>query len=129
MLIKYSSVFSEHHRPSAVAQSEKQRRLLFSLEMEQMSLAAKSLMEAASHVQAEFTCATHAEHVRPMFQLSWAASLAALGAGLQECDDPRAEELCLDGIRCAVHIACLFQMQVWRRTHSAQRQPGQDVTI
>ena len=95
-----------------MAQSEKQRRLLFNLEMEQMSHAAKSLMEAASHVQAEFTCATHVEHVRPMFKLAWAPFLAAFSTGLQDCDDPRVDELCLDGIRCAIRVACIFQMKV-----------------
>ncbi|XP_012518566.1 PREDICTED: brefeldin A-inhibited guanine nucleotide-exchange protein 1 [Propithecus coquereli] len=48
--------------------SEKQRRLLYNLEMEQMAKTAKALMEAVSHVQAPFTSATHLEHVRPMFK-------------------------------------------------------------
>ncbi len=46
--------------------SEKQRRLLYNLEMEQMAKTAKALMEAVSHVQAPFTkcntpgaCETH----------------------------------------------------------------------
>uniref|UniRef100_A0A8C5PJT0 ARF guanine nucleotide exchange factor 1 n=1 Tax=Leptobrachium leishanense TaxID=445787 RepID=A0A8C5PJT0_9ANUR len=42
--------------------SEKQRRLLYNLEMEQMAKTAKALMEAVSHVQAPFTSATHLEH-------------------------------------------------------------------
>lgn len=50
--------------------SEKQRRLLYNLEMEQMAKTAKALMEAVSHVQAPFTSATHLEHVRPMFKVS-----------------------------------------------------------
>ncbi|KAF0301335.1 Brefeldin A-inhibited guanine nucleotide-exchange protein 1 [Amphibalanus amphitrite] len=95
-----------------VAQNEKQRRLLFNLEMEQMSMAARSLMEAASHVQAEFTCATHVEHVRPMFQLAWAPVLAAFSTGLQDGEGAEVDDLCLDGVRCAIHIACVFQMQV-----------------
>ncbi|PNJ47783.1 ARFGEF1 isoform 3 [Pongo abelii] len=49
--------------------SEKQRRLLYNLEMEQMAKTAKALMEAVSHVQAPFTSATHLEHVRPMFKI------------------------------------------------------------
>ena len=97
---------------SAVARSDKERRLQFNLEMEQMSHTAKSLMEAASHVQAEFTCATHVEHVRPMFRLAWAPFLAAFSTGLQNCDDTQVDELCLDGIRCAIRIATVFQMQV-----------------
>lgn len=51
--------------------SEKQRRLLYNLEMEQMAKTAKALMEAVSHVQAPFTSATHLEHVRPMFKVSF----------------------------------------------------------
>ena len=51
--------------------SEKQRRLLYNLEMEQMAKTAKALMEAVSHVQAPFTSATHLEHVRPMFKVRY----------------------------------------------------------
>ncbi|RXM35963.1 Brefeldin A-inhibited guanine nucleotide-exchange protein 1 [Acipenser ruthenus] len=49
--------------------SEKQRRILYNLEMDQMAKTAKALMEAVSHVQAPFTSATHLEHVRPMFKV------------------------------------------------------------
>ncbi|ETE60342.1 Brefeldin A-inhibited guanine nucleotide-exchange protein 1 [Ophiophagus hannah] len=58
--------------------SEKQRRLLYNLEMEQMAKTAKALMEAVSHVQAPFTSATHLEHVRPMFKLERDAYVQAL---------------------------------------------------
>lgn len=57
------------HSHSGVA-SEKQRRLLYNVEMEQMAKTAKALMEAVSHVQAPFTSATHLEHVRPMFKVT-----------------------------------------------------------
>lgn len=50
--------------------SEKQRRLLYNLEMEQMARTAKALMEAVSHAKAPFTSATHLDHVRPMFKVS-----------------------------------------------------------
>ncbi len=54
--------------PPGVA-SEKQRRLLYNMEMEQMAKTAKALMEAVSHAQAPFFSATHLEHVRPMFKV------------------------------------------------------------
>lgn len=127
--------------------SEKQRRLLYNLEMEQMAKTAKALMEAVSHVQAPFTSATHLEHVRPMFkvitpahahvlqtqlgtdttanksslpllfvclfpQLAWTPFLAAFSVGLQDCDDTEVASLCLEGIRCAIRIACIFSIQV-----------------
>lgn len=49
--------------------SEKQRRLLYNMEMEQMAKTAKALMEAVSHAQAPFFSAKHLEHVRPMFKV------------------------------------------------------------
>ncbi len=49
--------------------NEKQRRLLYNVEMEQMAKTAKALMEAVSHAQAPFFSATHLEHVRPMFKV------------------------------------------------------------
>ncbi|XP_055508524.1 brefeldin A-inhibited guanine nucleotide-exchange protein 2-like isoform X2 [Leucoraja erinacea] len=94
--------------------TEKQRRLLYNLEMEQMAKTAKVLMEAVSHAQAPFTSATHLEHVRPMFKLAWTPLLAAFSVGLQDCDDPDVAFLCLEGIRCAIRIACIFGMQIER---------------
>uniref|UniRef100_A0A8C2XGZ4 ARF guanine nucleotide exchange factor 1 n=1 Tax=Cyclopterus lumpus TaxID=8103 RepID=A0A8C2XGZ4_CYCLU len=94
--------------------SEKQRRLLYNVEMEQMAKTAKALMEAVSHVQAPFTSATHLEHVRPMFKLAWTPFLAAFSVGLQDCDDTEVASLCLEGIRCAIRIACIFCIQLER---------------
>ncbi|KAK6479298.1 brefeldin A-inhibited guanine nucleotide-exchange protein 2-like [Huso huso] len=94
--------------------TEKQRRLLYNLEMEQMAKTAKALMEAVSHAQAPFTSATHLEHVRPMFKLAWTPLLAAFSVGLQDCDDQEVASLCLEGIRCAIRIACIFSMQLER---------------
>uniref|UniRef100_A0A3P9N9M1 ARF guanine nucleotide exchange factor 2 n=1 Tax=Poecilia reticulata TaxID=8081 RepID=A0A3P9N9M1_POERE len=94
--------------------SEKQRRLLYNMEMEQMAKTAKALMEAVSHAQAPFFSAKHLEHVRPMFKLAWTPLLAAFSVGLQDCDDPEVASLCLEGIRCAVRIACIFSMQLER---------------
>ncbi|KAJ3611380.1 hypothetical protein NHX12_021396, partial [Muraenolepis orangiensis] len=94
--------------------SEKQRRLLYNVEMEQMAKTAKALMEAVSHVQAPFTSATHLEHVRPMFKLAWTPFLAAFSVGLQDCDDTEVAFLCLEGIRFAIRIACIFSIQLER---------------
>uniref|UniRef100_A0AAQ4RZC7 ADP-ribosylation factor guanine nucleotide-exchange factor 2 (brefeldin A-inhibited) n=1 Tax=Gasterosteus aculeatus aculeatus TaxID=481459 RepID=A0AAQ4RZC7_GASAC len=94
--------------------SEKQRRLLYNVEMEQMAKTAKALMEAVSHAQAPFFSATHLQHVRPMFKLAWTPLLAAFSVGLQDCDDPEVASLCLEGIRCAIRIASIFNMQLER---------------
>lgn len=42
----------------------------------------------------------------------WTPLLAAYSIGLQNCDDTEVASLCLEGIRCAIRIACIFGMQV-----------------
>ncbi|XP_024084043.1 brefeldin A-inhibited guanine nucleotide-exchange protein 1 isoform X3 [Cimex lectularius] len=97
-----------------VIANEKKRKLLWNMEMEVISTAAKNLMESVSHVQAPFTSAKHLEHVKPMFKLSWTPFLAAFSVGLQDCDDPEIAALCLEGIRCAIRIAAIFHMTLER---------------
>ncbi|GBM40043.1 Brefeldin A-inhibited guanine nucleotide-exchange protein 1 [Araneus ventricosus] len=97
--------------------SEKKRRLLYNVEMEQMAKTAKALMESVSHVQAPFTSAKHLEHVRPMFKTVWSPFLAAFSVGLQDCDDSEIAALCLDGIRCAIRITCIFHMAMERNAY------------
>ena len=94
--------------------NEKARRLLYNVEMESMAKTAKALMESVSHVEVHFTKAKHLEHVRPMFRIAWTPFLAAFSVGLQDCDDPEIAYLCLDGIRCAIRIACIFRMELER---------------
>uniref|UniRef100_A0A663MYU6 ADP ribosylation factor guanine nucleotide exchange factor 2 n=1 Tax=Athene cunicularia TaxID=194338 RepID=A0A663MYU6_ATHCN len=66
--------------------NEKQRRLLYNLEMEQMAKTAKALMEAVSHAKAPFTSATHLDHVRPMFKVSMEFFLSLLSLALWGLD-------------------------------------------
>ena len=94
--------------------SDKQRRMLYDVEMDNMAQTAKALMESVSHVESYFTMATHFEHVRPMFKMAWTPFLAAFSVGLQDCDDVNIALLCLDGIRCAIRISCIFRMELER---------------
>ncbi|ELU08063.1 hypothetical protein CAPTEDRAFT_213398 [Capitella teleta] len=94
--------------------SERHRKTLYNMEMEHMAHTAKALMESVSHVQSNFTTASHLEHVRPMFKLAWTPFLAAFSVGLQDCDDAEIATNCLDGIRCAIRIACIFHMELER---------------
>lgn len=52
------------------------------MEMETISLTAKSLMEAASQTSAPFTLATHVEHVCPMFKVRKPEEGATGGGGV-----------------------------------------------
>ncbi|XP_020613851.1 brefeldin A-inhibited guanine nucleotide-exchange protein 1-like [Orbicella faveolata] len=100
--------------PCLDLQNEKQRRLLYYQEMEQMAQTAKTLIEGVSQIQTTFTSATHVEHIRPMFKVTWSPFLAAFSVNLQHCDDQQVASLCLDGIRCAIRIGCIFGMQLER---------------
>jgi len=92
----------------------KKKQLLWNMELESISQTAKSLMESASHVKLNFTTATDHEHVKPMFKLSWTPLLAAFSVGLQDCDEAEVSLLCLEGIRCAIRIACIFHLELER---------------
>jgi brefeldin A-inhibited guanine nucleotide-exchange protein len=43
-----------------------------------------------------------------MFKLVWSPALAAFSVGLQDSDDAVISQLCLEGIQCAIRIACIF---------------------
>ncbi|KAK4009871.1 hypothetical protein OUZ56_019014 [Daphnia magna] len=109
-----SSALGNKVSKPAGAANEKKRRLLWNMEMEALSSTARQLMESVSHVHSPFTSATHSEHVRPMFKVAWTPFLASFSVGLQDCDDLEVSTLCLDGIRCAIRIACIFHMALER---------------
>lgn len=52
------------------------------------------------------------QHPSVVPQLAWTPFLAAFSVGLQDCDDTDVASLCLEGIRCAIRIACIFSIQV-----------------
>ena len=96
------------------AESEKQRRLLYNMEIEQVTQTARSLMESVYHASTNFTSAKYGEHIMPMFKLAWTPFLAAFSIGLQDSDDAKVIELCLNGIRCAIRISCIFHLELER---------------
>ncbi|GMK57374.1 hypothetical protein CspeluHIS016_0402080 [Cutaneotrichosporon spelunceum] len=61
-----------------------------------------------------YYAASRIEHVRYMFEVAWMPFLAGLSAQLQETDDMDTVELCLDGLRAAIRIVCLFDMELER---------------
>ncbi|XP_071174022.1 brefeldin A-inhibited guanine nucleotide-exchange protein 1-like isoform X5 [Mytilus edulis] len=112
--MKVGAVVKQPNKQGKDITSDKQRRMLYNVEMDNMAATAKALMESVSHVDSFFTSATHFEHVRPMFKMAWTPFLAAFSVGLQDCDDANIALLCLDGIRCAIRISCIFRMELER---------------
>ncbi|KDQ64470.1 hypothetical protein JAAARDRAFT_28101 [Jaapia argillacea MUCL 33604] len=62
----------------------------------------------------QFFSASHAVHVKPMFEAGWMPFLAGLSGPLQESDDLEIVDLCLDGFKSAIHIVCFFDMELER---------------
>ncbi|KAI1295380.1 Brefeldin A-inhibited guanine nucleotide-exchange protein 1 [Halotydeus destructor] len=112
--MKYSGNEGKNRPANTELKDAKTRRLLYNVEMEQMARTARALMESVAHAEASFTSAKHLEHVRPMFKLAWTPFLAAFSVGLQDCDDNDIATLCLEGIRCAIRVACIFRMELER---------------
>ncbi|KAK9368666.1 hypothetical protein V1509DRAFT_592614 [Lipomyces kononenkoae] len=61
-----------------------------------------------------FYSASHFEHVGPMFEVVWMSFLAGLSAPMQDSDEPDIIKTCMDGIKLAVRIACLFDIELAR---------------
>ena len=61
--------------------SDKQRELLFNVQMKDVESIARDLMSNAGSISEEFTIAKHLEHVRPMFQVTW----SIIGNAHHEC--------------------------------------------
>ncbi|ORY31437.1 hypothetical protein BCR39DRAFT_526742 [Naematelia encephala] len=61
-----------------------------------------------------FVSASRLEHVRYMFEVAWMPFLAGISAPLQETDDMEVVTLCLEGLRYAIRIVCLFDLELER---------------
>ncbi|WVR06225.1 hypothetical protein IAU60_003255 [Kwoniella sp. DSM 27419] len=62
----------------------------------------------------QYHTASRLEHVRFMFEVAWMPFLAGISAPLQETDDIDVVDLCLQGLRSAIRIVCLFDMELER---------------
>ncbi|RXW25300.1 hypothetical protein EST38_g583 [Candolleomyces aberdarensis] len=68
----------------------------------------------SSHRSDQFFSASHSIHVRAMLEVAWMAFLAGLSGPLQETDDSEVVELCLDGFKNAIKVACYFDLELQR---------------
>lgn len=75
----------------------------------------KSLLRAQKRGTAgdgvRFVPATSYKHVGPMFAVSWMSFLTALSGCAQDTENLETVKLCMDGLRLAVQIACLFDLE------------------
>lgn len=62
----------------------------------------------------QFYSASHFEHVRPMFEVAWMAFLSGISNPMQESENSATINCCLDAFQDAIHIVCLFGMELER---------------
>jgi brefeldin A-inhibited guanine nucleotide-exchange protein len=96
-------------------QNAKSRQALYEEERKTLEASAESAMRGAQKASSSvFLKATHVEHVRPMFKEVWTSLMAGFTRPLMESEDPHIVELCLQGMRICIHIACIFGMSLER---------------
>jgi len=76
----------------------------------------KSLLRAqkkgvTAEAGSRFILATSYRHVGPMFDVSWMSFLTALSGCAQDTDNLEVVKLCMEGLRLAVQISCLFDLE------------------
>lgn len=87
---------------------------------ENMSSKTEALLKAMTRQQKrgavndQFYSASRLEHVQFMFEVAWMPFLAGISGSLQETDDMDVVNLCLDGLKSAIKIVCLFDLELER---------------
>lgn len=61
-----------------------------------------------------FIPATSFKHIGPMFEVTWMSFFSALSAEMQTAQNLEVIKLCIEGMKLAVRIACLFELEVPR---------------
>ncbi|WVQ96796.1 hypothetical protein IAU59_003903 [Kwoniella sp. CBS 9459] len=105
-----SSVGRDLQKEAYVAQSENMASKTESLLKAMVRQQRRGVVRPTDH----FHTASRLEHVRFMFEVAWMPFLAGISAPLQETDDMDVVDLCLDGLKAAIRIVCLFDMELER---------------
>lgn len=98
------------------------QREAYYTQSETMSSKTEALLKAMTRQQKrgvarpsdQFFAASRLEHVRFMFEVAWMPFLAGISGPLQETDDLDVVKLCLEGLRSAIKIVCLFDLELER---------------
>uniref|UniRef100_A0A8C3LKR8 ADP ribosylation factor guanine nucleotide exchange factor 1 n=1 Tax=Chrysolophus pictus TaxID=9089 RepID=A0A8C3LKR8_CHRPC len=83
-------------------------------ETKELTIPTKSSKQSNVSYSLQVLAVVNVTFILHMFQLAWTPFLAAFSVGLQDCDDTEVASLCLEGIRCAIRIACIFNIQLER---------------
>ncbi|KAK0388860.1 hypothetical protein NLU13_5103 [Sarocladium strictum] len=106
----FSNVGRDLQREAYMQQSEE-----IALRSEQLF---KSLFKKerrnATQAGAKFIPATSVKHAGPMFDVTWMSFFSALSSQIQKAHNIEVNKLCLEGMKLATKIACLFDLSTPR---------------
>jgi brefeldin A-inhibited guanine nucleotide-exchange protein len=106
----FSNVGRDLQREAYVQQSEE-----ISLRSEQLFRDLyRSQRKNAEKAGAKFIPATSFKHVGPMFDVAWMSFFSALSSQTQKTHNLEVNKLCLEGMKLATKIACLFDLSTPR---------------
>lgn len=106
----FSNVGRDLQREAYMQQSEE-----ISLRSEQLfKNLFKSQRRNATKAGPKYIPATSFKHVGAMFDVTWMSLFSALSSQLQKAHSLEVNKLCLEGMRLATKIACLFQLSTPR---------------
>lgn len=69
---------------------------------------------AAKPAMSSFIPATSFKHVGPMFEVTWMSFLSGLSGPVQDTQNLETIRLCMEGMKLAIRIACLFDLETPR---------------
>lgn len=69
---------------------------------------------AAKATTSKYISATSFKHVGPMFDVTWMSFLSAFSAQMQTTQNLETIKMCMEGIKLAIRIACLFDLETPR---------------
>ncbi|KAK4034779.1 hypothetical protein C8A01DRAFT_38768 [Parachaetomium inaequale] len=102
----FSNVGRDLQREAYVQQSEE-----ISLRSEQLFRDLyRSQRKSTAKAGAKFISATSFKHVGPMFDATWMSFFSALSSLIQKTHNLDVNKLCLEGMKMATKIACLFEL-------------------
>ncbi|KAK3318075.1 hypothetical protein B0H66DRAFT_532586 [Apodospora peruviana] len=102
----FSNVGRDLQREAYVQQSEE-----ISLRSEQLFKDLyRSQRKNAEKAGSKFIPATSFKHVGPMFDVTWMSFFSALSSQMQKAHNLEVNKLCLEGMKLATKIACLFDL-------------------
>jgi brefeldin A-inhibited guanine nucleotide-exchange protein len=106
----FSNVGRDLQREAYAQQSEE-----ISLRSEQLfKNLFRSQRRNAEKAGVRFIPATSFKHVGPMFDVTWMSFFSALSSEMQKAQNLEVNRLCLEGMKLATRIACLFDLETSR---------------